>query len=221
MNGLGVFKKRLYALLVFVSDLRVLHFQSTQRQTYTAYNRYPDLFVMAKLYFLEQKKIKVLSFGCSRGYEIITINQYFPDAKIVGVEKKWLVRQICRWHIRKLNIPIYSSLFRLWSLKFNLIFALAVLQRSDDFQDKKEERKFTFEKFNYWIIELDKLLQPGGLFVIDNTDYDFLESTVAWKYAILESNQNGVKPNRIMSDINSNKDSGKEFVYRIFIKNKL
>lgn len=63
---------------------------------------------------------------------------------------------------------------------------MAVLQRKPHQVEAKGitnlKRIYPFEKFERQIIELDKLVKPGGLLVIHFTQYSFLDTIVASKY---------------------------------------
>ena len=67
--------------------LKVFHSRGLhQRSTRTAMDRYPRIFSESRDYFGNQKKLKILSFGCSTGEEVMTLRRYFPNAVIVGAE---------------------------------------------------------------------------------------------------------------------------------------
>jgi len=57
----------------------------------TSYNRYPEVFKYAtqasKLHHPEGYKKKILSFGCSLGYEVKTLSDiYFPNDTVDGID---------------------------------------------------------------------------------------------------------------------------------------
>ena len=57
-----------------------------QISNYTALDRYPDLFSTCKTLMQGKDTLKILSFGCSTGEEVLTLREYFPNAFIVGVQ---------------------------------------------------------------------------------------------------------------------------------------
>ena len=66
---------------------------SAQHLTNTAPNRYPDVFRTLRARVAEtrgpdlgQGELRILSFGCSVGFEMRTLRAYFPDAAIFGCD---------------------------------------------------------------------------------------------------------------------------------------
>ena len=64
-----------------------------QESTATLINRYPNIFgflrtVMATRHGpdLGGETIRILSFGCSTGAEVLSVRAYFPDAEILGCD---------------------------------------------------------------------------------------------------------------------------------------
>ena len=52
----------------------------------TSMDRYPEIVSTCRAYFADRKNLKILSYGCSTGEEVITLRKYFPLASITGAE---------------------------------------------------------------------------------------------------------------------------------------
>lgn len=163
----------------------------------TCLNRYPDIFSACKEYFRGKDEIRILSFGCSTGEEVITLQRYFPRAEIVGAEINKNSLAVCR----KLNLGekihfIDSVPREIESCgPFDAIFCMAVFQRTPGLISEKEitdlKKIYPFEKFEQQIIELDQYLNVNGLLVIHMSQYDFPDTVIASKYqAFGDYNQN-------------------------------
>jgi hypothetical protein len=106
---------------------RVVHRGAVHQTTpHTAEERYPELFDLAAS--LQPDAKRLLSFGCSTGEELIASRRRFPLAEIVGAEINPRSRVIAG---RRLARDALTSVVapQVISGKFDLIFALAVLQR--------------------------------------------------------------------------------------------
>jgi len=195
--------------------------ETHQISNYTEYNRYPDLFTKCKQLMKEKENLKILSYGCSTGEEVFTIREYFSDAFIVGVD-------INKRNIKKANIDntdkkiVFSHRIQ-QSLDtngpFDIIFALAVLQRTENRNENTVESTniYPFKKFNTKVSELDIYLKQNGLFVIDHSDYHFEDADIATKYDVVIGDYNGATERNIY-DKNNKKMPNSLFYNRIFIK---
>lgn len=154
----------------------------------TCMNRYPDIFSGCLAYFDENDPIRILSFGCATGEEVITLHQYFPKAQIVGAEiNKHSLKQ-CR------KIPVGDHIHFIDSLPeeikkyapFDAIFCMAVLQRTPGVIAEEQitdlKKIYPFEKFERQIRELDGYLKQGGLMVVHMSQYDFSDTDIASRY---------------------------------------
>jgi len=192
-----------------------------QISNYTEYNRYPDLFSKCKELMNGKKDLKILSYGCSTGEEVFTLREYFPDAFIVGVD---INPRNIKKAIRSNSYPkIYFSSLISANLEekgpFDIIFALAVLQRTENRDEKTIESTqiYPFKKFNAKVSELDRYLKDEGLFVIDHSDYRFEDADIATKYKAITGNHNYIAQ-RVLYDKNNQKTEGNQIYYRIFRK---
>jgi len=103
-----------------------------QTTALTGMDRYPAIFSACREYFGDKRDLKILSFGCSTGEEVLTLRQYFPSAFITGADINRRSLSVCRK--RKVDDRIafvYSSRDAIRALgPFDAIFCMAVLQRT-------------------------------------------------------------------------------------------
>jgi ubiquinone/menaquinone biosynthesis C-methylase UbiE len=151
-------------------------------------DRYPILFSACRDYFNGKQDLKILSYGCSTGEEVLTLRRYFPTAQIIGadINKKSLAK------CRKLPVDekinfVYSTIDEIKKYgPFDAIFCMAVLQRKPhDVAAKKItslKSVYPFEKFEKQVNELDKLMNPRGLLTLHYTQYSLNDTNLATKY---------------------------------------
>lgn len=103
-----------------------------QTTSMTAMNRYPTIFSGCRDYFEREDNIKILSYGCSTGEEVLTLRQYFPNATIVGAEINEHSLKICHSHKVDRKIKFIRSIPRHIEKEgpFDIVFCMAVLQRT-------------------------------------------------------------------------------------------
>lgn len=191
--------KRLYTDKEFRAIFYMKVFKSKQvHQTtpLTYMNRYPVIFSACRDYFKDRENIKILSYGCSTGEEVLTLRKYFSNANIVGAEINKHSLKVCR------SLPVDDKITFINSTpseikksgKFDIIFCMAVLQRTPDTITKQGitslKKIYPFEKFEEQIIELDSYVKKGGLMVVHFSQYSFEDTIVSSKYKALgEYNQ--------------------------------
>ncbi|WP_078545785.1 class I SAM-dependent methyltransferase [Litchfieldia alkalitelluris] len=167
-----------------------------QTTSLTFMDRYPVIFSAAKEYFGD-KNIKMLSYGCSTGEEVMTLRKYFTNSRIIGADVNKSSLAICK----KLTVDdkisfIYSTTSELEKHgKYDAIFCMAVLQRKPHHIKETGitnlKHIYPFDKFEKQIIELDRLLKPGGLLVIHYSQYSLLDTILSSKYKVYgDYNQN-------------------------------
>ena len=177
-----------YRALFYLKTFK--HRRVQQTTPLTAMNRYPIIFSACSDYFSKNKDIKILSYGCSTGEEVLTLRRYFPNATIVGAEINKHSLEVCKSHNVDDKITFINSTPR--NIKkhgpFDIVFCMAVLQRTPDkiTQEGITSLKdiYPFEKFENQIVELDGYVKKGGLLVTHFTQYDFMDTAVATKYKV-------------------------------------
>ena len=158
---------------------RVAHGNELHQTTsYTAENRYPELFDLAAR--LRPDAARILSFGCSTGEELVALRRRFSGAEIVGAEINSRSRRIAMKHGAA---DSNMSVVRPGAITgaFDLVFALAVLQREPhkiaemDVDDLSAH--YPFERFDAAVGELVDRLDLGGLLCVIHAHYPVEAST--------------------------------------------
>ena len=79
--------------------LQMLHSKNVHQTTPLTYmDRYPTIFSACRDYFDNKNDIKILSYGCSTGEEVLTLRNYFPNAQIIGADINKHSLKKCREH---------------------------------------------------------------------------------------------------------------------------
>jgi hypothetical protein len=151
-------------------------------------NRYPAAFAQARALMAQRTPLRILSFGCSTGEEVQTLRDYFPEARLVGAEIHEQRLQACRrLGVAGDTIFIKSSPRNIAAhAPYDVIFAMAVLQRLPHLVADKGitniARFYPFARFDRQIAAFDGWLRPGGLIVVQFTQYRFCDTAVADRY---------------------------------------
>jgi hypothetical protein len=192
-----------------------------QLSTYTELDRYPELFEIAKVQFKDVPQLKILSFGCSTGEEVLSLRQLFPLATIIGVDiNRWCIRQ-CKNKINENNINFYQRFDKEFEAdsEYDMILCMAVLQRTANrFNVDNRISVYPFSQFENEIIFLDKKIKKGGLFFIDHADFSFADTSCYYKYMPQQSGNNRITHERPQYNRHNLKISDEQNNYRAFIK---
>jgi SAM-dependent methyltransferase len=150
-----------------------------QTTPYTSEDRYPELFDLAAK--LRPDAMRILSFGCSTGEELVALRRRFQGAEIVGAEINARSRRIAsRRVLRDVQARVLPPDAITGS--FDIVFALAVLQREPhkvaemDVDDLSAH--YPFRRFDQTVSELVARLQPGGLLCVIHAHYPVEAATV-------------------------------------------
>ena len=151
-----------------------------QTTPFTCEDRYPELFDLART--MQPGAKRILSFGCSTGAELAALRRRFPGAEILGAEINPRSRRIARrrfWGDSAVALVHPQEVCG----EFDLIFALAVLQREpfktveSDIRDLS--RFYPFERFDAAVTSLAGRLRPGGLLCVMHSQYRVEDSAAA------------------------------------------
>jgi len=188
--------KILLPFLLMIQNLYYKLFSSNSHQisNFTLYNRYPKLFMFAKKYFVDrkQKGVKILCYGCSTGEECFSLNDYFDNATIYGIDNNKKVLARANKNNRFPNIKFFNSTTENMekNAPFDIIFAMAVFCRWPASGYSKDiSQVYPFTRFNDSIDELDKLLSNNGLLIFNNSNFLFSDTSVFSNYEVLETPQ--------------------------------
>jgi len=183
--------------------------QLHQTEPFTCMDRYPQIFETCRRFFTGRPDIRILSFGCSSGEEVITIRRYFPDARIVGAEINPISLALClkQPFDDRMSFVLSDPVTIARQGPFDLIFCMAVLQRTPGLVEKNGITNlrdfYPFEKFDLQLQELNALLNNDGLLVIHHSQYYLEDSSLAAMYEVIEATEPTAKLQRRF-DRNSN-----------------
>lgn len=172
--------------------MKLLNSKNVHQTTSLTYmDRYPDIFSACREYFKDKQDLKILSYGCSTGEEVLTLRKYFPHAYIVGAE----INKTSLAKCQKLSVDekitfVYSTDHEIHKHgPYDAIFCMAVLQRKPHYVKEKEitslKHIYPFEKFEQQIIKLDEYTRDQGLLVVHYTQYSLKDTSIASKYEAL------------------------------------
>ena len=134
-------------------------------------NRYPEIFGAAAK--LRPNAKDVLSFGCSTGEEVISLQHYFPQAKVAGAEINAVSRSEA---LKRFPDQEFLAPDKMDGRQFDLIFAMSVLCRWPDTDGFLE-----FAVFKAACQSLNNYVRPGALIVSYNATYDLRDALPSYK----------------------------------------
>jgi|GEM_PF-3672757 len=127
---------------------------------------------------------RILSFGCSEGYECLTLAKVFPDADIFGCD---INPDMIAAATRRCNgaARIFPSSAQALSQHgpFDLITAMNVLCLYPQTKHQHQIADlFPFALFEELLAQMDQHLKPGGALFLYNAQYMFEETVLAPRY---------------------------------------
>ena len=127
------------------------------------------------------RPLRILSFGCSIGDEIVTLRYMFPDAEIFGCDIEDRLLEVCNRTVGSFSTVFRSSRENIQSHgPFDLVLVSAVLCLNPPPEDATT--RFPPSRFDDILSMLDESIAYGGLLVLINAAYRFVESPVAANY---------------------------------------
>jgi trans-aconitate methyltransferase len=154
-----------------------------QRRTNTAPNRYPGIFRTVRSHVaanhgvnLGEGKLRILSFGCSTGIEVLSIRAYFPDATIFGCDRDPEALHQALRNTRDDACRLFLSTPEAITANgpYDLIFAMSVFcQYPYSKSVSNLESLYPFSLYQKLASNLTDNLREGGLFCIMNSNYLF------------------------------------------------
>lgn len=156
------------------------NFSRIQVDTHTELNRYPYLFRRISEYYSvipRYRPLRILSFGCSTGEEILTLRKHFPSANLFGCDINESVLNVAATKCADAQIFLSTPDNIKAHGPFDVILCLSVLciHGTGSAQLLKE---FPFNRFEDIFSDLTSNLLPGGLIAVVNSNY-FVSDTKA------------------------------------------
>ena len=156
---------------------------------HTLPDRYPWLFGFAATALGERKGCRLLSFGCSRGDEVLALRRYFPGAAITGIDfdKGNIARCRARIDDPMIRFAVSATTKGEAAQSYDAIFCLAVLCHGHLTISgaRRSDPLLYFEDFEHMIEDFARCLKPGGLLVLHATSFRFCDTGVAKNFDVL------------------------------------
>ena len=194
---------------IFSMRYRVRHPVPGRFQPYrhTLPDRYPWLFRVAAAALEGREDCELLSFGCSRGDEVMALRRYFPRAAITGIDFDRHNIAQCRARIKdpQVRLAIAATTEGEAAQSYDAIFCLAVLchgyltisgaQRADPL--------IHFADFERMVGDFARCLKPGGLLLLHTTSFRFCDTAIAKEFdVVLEA-----EPEQMAADLHFGRDN--------------
>jgi SAM-dependent methyltransferase len=163
-----------------------------QNYSHTLPNRYPWIFEFAQSQIADCPGSRLLSFGCSRGDEVFSLQRYFPSAGIKGIDVEPRNIEIC--HARAHTGPSGAITFEVAAgveaeeaESYDAIFCLAVLCRGDLTTSRAQrcDPSLKFEEFERIVMDLARCLRPRGLLFLHTTNFRFADTPAALDFDVV------------------------------------
>jgi SAM-dependent methyltransferase len=194
---------------LFCLRYRVRHPVPGRFQPYrhTLPDRYPWLFRFTAAALEGRGDCKLLSFGCSRGDEVMALRRYFPRAAITGIDfdRRNIAR--CRARIKdpQVRFAVAATTEGEVAQSYDAIFCLAVLchgyltisgaQRADPL--------LHFADFERVVGDFVRCLKPGGLLLLHTTSFRFCDTVIAGAFDVLLE----AEPQQMAADVHFGRDN--------------
>lgn len=154
------------------------------RDPATRRDRYPLAFQFARRWLGDRDDLRILSFGCSSGEEVLTLCSYFPNAAIRGIDIE--PRRIAQ--ARTVAIGRAGVTFEVAGTAahepdgvYDAIFCMAVFR--DPALDlpgaSRAAGALTFDAFDREVSELVRSLKPGGLLLVAHSNFRICDTRAA------------------------------------------
>jgi tRNA G46 methylase TrmB len=163
-----------------------------QAYNHTLPNRYPWLFAAAASHMSAVADPVLLSFGCSRGDEALSLRQYFPRASIKGIDVDPQNIAACSRRARlegcsDMTFETACDTQAERSESYHAIFCLAVLCLGD-LTVKRMERcdpLLRFVDFERVVTDFARCLKPGGYLWLHTSNFRFADTAIASSFDVV------------------------------------
>jgi SAM-dependent methyltransferase len=144
----------------------------------TRADRYPRIFSFVQSVLGADREIRILSYGCSTGEEVVSLRNYFPHAEIRGIDINPGNIAVCRRRLKEAPDPAISFIVANSTVAepvaaYDAIFAMAVLRHGSlgDPGVVRCDHLIRFEDFARAVEDFRRCLKPGGLLVIRHSNF--------------------------------------------------
>jgi len=156
--------------------------------TTTARDRYPEEFgaLREALADTDPASLRILSFGCASGEELVDLLESFPQARLTGIDVNPLALRAARRTVRAAGGADRVTLVRAGDADgqpqdgYDAVLALAVLRHGDlNSAPATCAPLLTFADFERTVTGLCRTIRPGGLFAIRHANFRFTDCATA------------------------------------------
>jgi SAM-dependent methyltransferase len=171
-----------------------------QPYAHTAPDRYPWLFRFAAEQLGDGADRRLLSFGCSRGDEVVSLRRHFPSAFIKGLDISPRNIAACRKRgITRAEFAVASSTEEETEATYDAVFCLAVLCHGDLVAANPDccAPWIAFADFERVTAGLARCLRPGGYLFLHTCNFRFADTAAFLQFEIvLEAPLGEMAPDR-------------------------
>lgn len=168
----------------------------------TECDRYPDIFSFVQSQLGATNKVKILSYGCSTGDEAFSLRQYFPNAKIKGIDINPANIAICRKRLNAapdsgIAFQTAASSEEESSATYDAIFAMAVLRHGSLGLPgvARCDHLIRFEDFARAVADFERCLEAGGLLIMRHSNFRLCDAPAGGAFeTILQLPTSGSTP---------------------------
>jgi SAM-dependent methyltransferase len=144
----------------------------------TLEDRYPQIFNFVQSELGAEKKIAIMSYGCSTGDEVFSLRRYFPHATIKGIDINPGNISVCRRRLRQspdadIAFATAHSTAAEPSGGYDAIFAMAVLRHGSLGLPgvPRCDHLIRFDAFAHVVSDFARCLKTGGLLIIRHSNF--------------------------------------------------
>lgn len=151
-------------------------------------DRYPRLFAAARDLLADRAPLRILSFGCAAGEEVVSLRSYFPAAMLIGAEINPALLRACHRLApdpARAFIPSRPELLAAHG-PYDAVFAMAVFTRRPHEVERRGLRNiaahYPFAPFAADLQMLARLVAPGGLLIVEHALYRAEDALESWPH---------------------------------------
>ena len=154
-----------------------------------------------------EQPLRLLSFGCSQGDEIMALRCYFPRAAITGIDFDCRNIARCRARIKdpKIRFAMAATTKGEVAQSYDAIFCLGVLCHGylTISRAQRADPLLHFADFERMVNDFARCLKPGGLLLLHTTSFRFCDTAVAQEFDVLLE----AEPQQMAADVHFGPDN--------------
>jgi 2-polyprenyl-3-methyl-5-hydroxy-6-metoxy-1,4-benzoquinol methylase len=151
----------------------------------TRLDRYPVTFRFVQRMLGADGRVRLLSFGCSTGEEVLSLRRYFANAAIKGIDINPAHIAVARKHAdADMAFEVASSTAAEPDETYDAIFCMAVLRHGDLARPgvTRCDPLVRFEDFAATVAGFARCLRPGGLLVIRHSNFRLCDAPAGARF---------------------------------------